>query len=183
MTQAEFTTPLLIPDEDAVYRQAFIGHLVKLPANKNIRYPSESHFKPDPDGLSVHWCRYIGLNGVYHILGLSYRKGTTQYKDYKAFRVFTLPVEYLRLLEGIQEVTHSPVFNGDPAKIGFPNNYAHTSVIYPDDEEIRMKLSDYCMFYYDNSYRPADFALLDTEINKLRERLDNTPYHRLTPNG
>ena len=179
MTPDEFQISLIINDDDSVYRQAHVSRLIKTESSKKRRHPSESHFKPDPDGLSVHWNKHITVSGVFHIIGLSYKIGKGEYKDFKCFEVFSIPVEYIRSLEGVQAVVHSPVFNGDPAPIGSPNNYAHTSLIYPDDEEIRLKLSDYCQFDYDNSYCPADFTILDEEINELRKRLNDTIYHKL----
>lgn len=179
MTEQSFLTSLQISGNDAVYRQAHASILSKMPSDKKKRFPNEAHFKPDSDGLSVNWSRYLSPEEVYHLIGLSFKLGTTDFKDYKAFKIFKLPVEIIRSIEGIEDVVHTPVLNGNPAPIGSPNNYAHASIIYQDDEEIRLKLSDYCQFLYDDSYIPIDIPLLEIEINELRGRLDDTRYHRL----
>jgi hypothetical protein len=183
MTQEQFLIPLYIPNEDSVFRQAHIQSLKPVPGNNEFRFPRESHFKPHPEGLSVHWNRYISIRGVYHIISLSYKKDTTEYKDPKNFKLFSLPVGFIRSIDGVLDVKHSPVFNGSPAPIGFPNNYAHTSLLYPDDEEIRVKLSDYCKDNHQASYCYINFTLIEPEITALRERLDNTEYHNLPIQG
>lgn len=176
MTEAEFLTPLSILSENGVYRQAHLNQMDKN-ASPNRKFPKPAHFSPDPDGLSVHWDRFIQPHGVYHVIGLSYRFGKTEYKNPRDFRLFHFPVGWLRQLEGLVDVVHSPVFHGNPAPVGSPNNYAHASLIYPDDEEIRLKLSNYCQSNFDGCYRPVDFELLDSELNELRARLDQTSYH------
>lgn len=178
-TPEQFLQPLYIPNEDLVYRQAHITRLSKFPNDKKKRFPDESHFKPDPDGLSVNWNGQCTVKGIYEVIGISFKHETSIYKNYREFRLFGLPVGFVRSVEGINDVVHSPVFNGNPAAIGSPNNYAHASILYPDDEEIRVKLSDFCRENYDQIYCTIDFDLLDPIINELRERLDNTPYHRL----
>jgi hypothetical protein len=183
MTKDEFLAPLPITNDDVVYRQAHMTHLKYLPGDKNSRFPKESHFKPDADGLSVNCCRLIPLNGVYHVIGLTYKFNTTHYKDPRQFQVFSLPVEFIRAIENVSDVVHSPVFHGDPAPIGSPNNYAHTSLLYPDDEEIRLKLSDYCQHNHNISFCPVDFSSIDIEVGALRIRLDDTEYHRLPKTG
>jgi hypothetical protein len=169
---------LPVPDEDALYRQA---HFSKLTGPAGGRFPKASHFVPDEDGLSVHWDRYIGTAGIYILIGLTYRPGKTVFKDPKDFTVFSLPVSFIRSLEGVAGVIHTPHYSGNPAPVGSPNNYAHTSLLYPKDEEIRIKLSDFC---HDTPgcLCHADIPPLETEIAALRERLDNTPYHRIQKN-
>ena len=183
MTKEQFLTPLYISSEDDVYRQAHLQSLKPIPGNTEFRFPRESHFKPHSDGLSVHWNRYISIHGVYHTIGLSFKKDTCEYKDAKSFKLFSLPVGFIRSIDGVLDIKHSPVFNGSPAPIGFPNNYAHTSLLYPDDEEIRVKLSDYCKDNQEVSNCYVNFTLIDQEIIALRERLDNTEYHRLPVQG
>ena len=180
MTVAEFKAPLPIANEDAVFRQAHTSQLGVMKEDKNKRFPKPSHFKPDPDGLSVHWDRFIDVEGVFTIIGLSYRTGTTEYKDPKMFCVFSFPVGFVRAVEGVEDVIHTPFFNGDPASVGCPNNYSHSSILYPDDEEIRLKLSDYCRSNYEGCICTANFEMLEKAIAELRERLDETPFHRLS---
>ncbi|MEJ7684665.1 MAG: hypothetical protein WKG06_43820 [Segetibacter sp.] len=179
MTEQEFKNPLSIPNDAFVYRQVNLAHLKHELGNRKKRFPKESHFKPDADGLSVHWNRFIDVKGIYHIIGISFKPETTEFKDYRTFRVFSFPINFLKEVDGINSIIHSPVFNGNPAPVGFPNNYAHSSILYPDDEEIRIKLSTYCNEKYAECFCPTDLNLLDIEINPLRERLNQTEYHLL----
>lgn len=176
MTEAEFKTPLPLSPEDGVYRQTHLSQMDKNGA-PNKKFPKASHFSPDPDGLSVHWDRHIQPQGVFHIIGLSYRVGKSEYKNPRDFRLFHFPVGWLRQLEGLVDVVHSPVFHGNPAPVGSPNNYAHASLIYPDDEEIRLKLSNYCQKNFENCHCQVDFDLLDIELSELRARQNMTSYH------
>src|SRR5687768_17115621 len=109
MTQAEFFTPIQIKDEDAVYRQVPSNHLINQPDDDHTRYPKPKHFKPDPDGLSTHCCRLITLDQVFHIISLTYKHGKTDYKDPKNYLVFKLPVEFIRSIDNMQDVIHTPV--------------------------------------------------------------------------
>ena len=179
MSPEEFLKPLDILADDAVYRQAHFSQLIYPPGNKHKRFPKASHFKPDEDGLSVNLCRLITVNGVYHIIGLTYRINKEEFKDPANFKLFTIQTSIITAIDGVVSIIHSPVFKGNPAPIGSPNNYAHTSLIYPDDEEIRLKLSDYCQQDFMHSYCTVDFEIIEKEVSALRERLDDTPYHRL----
>jgi hypothetical protein len=178
MTEEQFLIPISIAIKDSVYRHAHLNNLIPT-QDKKFRIPRPSHFKPDHDGLSVNLDRLITINGVYHIIGLSYKIGKPQYKDPKEFKLFRIPVQFIRSMEGIIDVIHTPIFRGNPAPIGFPNNYAHTSLLYPDDEEIRLKLSDYCWKNYDTCHCAVDFTFIELEVMKLREKLNSSIYHCL----
>ena len=178
-TQAQFLTSIPVYETDLVYRQIPLNHLVKSASDKKKRFPNEAHFAPHADGLSVHWNAYCTVESIFKLIGISHKYGSLDFKNPREYRLFSIPVIFLRSLDNVK-VEHSPVFNGNPAPIGTPNNYAHASVIYGIEEvEIRIKLRDYCSENYNISHSPIDFALLDPEIDELRSRLDNTPYHRL----
>lgn len=178
-TPEEFLTVLPIPDTDLVYRQGHLIKLIKIQGDKKKRFPDETNFVPDPDGLSLHWSAYSTPEYVFKHIGISYKFNSTTYKTYSEFRVFSIPVALFRSLDGVR-VEHTPVYNGNPAPLGVPNNYAHASALYSaEDVEIRLKLSDYCRENYDKSHCSIDFKLLDPIIEDLRERLDQTNYHRL----
>ncbi|MGN7722273.1 hypothetical protein [Chitinophaga sp. 22620] len=162
----------VITNECFVYRQAHIDKL------KNKRIPSESHFIPDSDGLSVYWNRHCTVNEIYILIGLSYRHKKTEYKNHEHFKVFKLNAGMLRSINGVQDVLHTPIINGNPAPLGQPNNYSHSSVIYENDEEIRMKICDFISENYDECYCDFEPSSLNDQIAALRERLDNTEYHR-----
>ena len=164
-----------IPGEDIVYRQV---HILAAPKKEGRRIPNEANFSPDGDGLSVHWNKYITIEGIYQILGLSYN-AKNNYINFTQFKVYGFPINFVRSVSGINDVIHSPVINGNPAPVGHPNNRAHASVMYPDDEEIRLKLADYVLNNYQQSYCDVDVSGLSSEIQQLRERLNNTPYHCL----
>lgn len=179
MTEEEFLKPLPITNEDHVYRQVHWSALQKSDSNKKKKFPNASHFTPDADGLSVNLAKLITLNGVYHIIGISFKPNTTEFKSYKDFKVFRFSFSFLRSIENIKSVLHSPVLNGNPAPVGNPNNYAHASVLYgEDDEDVRLKLSTYCDSNYEQALCTADFTSIDKEVAELRERLNDTPYHR-----
>lgn len=174
ITQKQFAEPLPIPPESFVLRQAN-----KTILDKEGRYPKAKHFIPDEDGLSVHWDNFITVEEVFHIIGLSYKFAKEEFKDPCQFHIFKFPVHFLLLIEGIAQVIHSPVFNGNPAPVGMPNNYAHSSICYGQDEEIRLKLSAYCNEEHEVAYcKVQDFELLEKEVEALRLRLNETKYHR-----
>lgn len=164
-----------IPYEGIVYRQIFVAGIPKI---NGKRVPNEAHFIPDPDGLSVHWSKYITIEQIYYIIALSFNK-KGDYINYTSFKIYQFPISFLRDLEGIIDIKHDPVINGNPAPIGHPNNRAHTLVIYPNDEEIRLNIADFVRDYYDNSYCDFDIRYLENEIKVLRERLNDTEYHKI----
>jgi hypothetical protein len=171
--------PLTIENEDSIYRQASVFHLAKTPQQKKRRYPNESHFVPDKDGLSVYWTKYIKLKDVFIIIGLSYVKDTEVYKDHTHFKIFKFPVSFVKAIEGILGVLHSPVYNGNPAPVGSPNIFSHSLVVYENDPEIRMKLSDYCRDNNDSSFCDFNVHSIDEEVKELRDRLNDTPFHKV----
>ena len=164
-----------IPSEDFVTRQALP---MERTGKRPRKFPKESHFKlrPGEDGLSVNWVKYLDTKSNFILLGLTHNRNG-DYLDYSGFKIFKYSVKFLRSLDGVADVEHKPIYNGNPAPVGKPNNRAHAIVIYPDDEEIRMNLSDYCRENFDHSFCEFDISSLDQEINNLRERLNDTPYH------
>jgi hypothetical protein len=165
-----------IPDEDHVYRHCHYTDVIK---EKRLRFPNEAHFKPYSDGLSVNWDKKISLKQVFILLGLTHKPNqNVDFKDYKQFQVFKFPIKLLRGIPGIESVEHDPVFLGNPSPKGKPNNPAHTLVKYPDDEEIRMTLSDYSRENSTETYCPFDVNSLNAEIEELRLRLPDVPYNK-----
>jgi hypothetical protein len=172
ITEAQFKIPLIIPDKAFVYRQVY-----KTQLDKVGRFPKAKHFMPDSDGLSTLWNEFATVKEVYHIIGISYKINKTVYKNPLEFSVFAFPIVFLKGIEGINEILHSPVFCGNPAPVGNPNNYAHASVCYGEDEQIRLNLSDYCSNKFDTAHCPIDFQTIESEVEALRLRLNNTKYH------
>jgi hypothetical protein len=167
--EAEF-----IPNEDHVIRQVHHRDLVKKP--KDRRFPNEAHFALHygEDGLSVNWSKYCDENHCFVLIGLSHKINTDgAYKipaDYKGFK---FNVGRLREVDGIDDVVHDPKFYGPPPQIGLPNNRAHTLVHYQDDEEIRLKLSDFVRDNYDEMLCNRNLEIIESEIMKLKSRIQD----------
>lgn len=179
-TEADFANPLEIADEDFVYRQVHRNDFDK----ESRRFPKANHFKLriGEEELSVNWDKLITVSEIYHLIGISHNaKGF--FKDIRQFEVFRFPVSFLRDLENIQKVQHTPRLTGNPAPEGQPNNIAHASVYYPDDEEVRVKLSNYCNEQYDDSFCKTDITLLEPVVEELRQRLYESKYYRCKPNS
>ena len=166
-----------IPDDSFLYRQAHILSNTHQVDNKRI--PNESHFSPDEDGLSVYWDKYANEQFIYCYIALSYKFKSDKFKDYRAYKIYKFPTEIFRKIQDVSDVLHSPVYYGNPAPVGFPNNKSHSLVIYPNDVEIRLKLTDYVKEFYSEAHCEYDVKLLDKEISNLRERLNDTPFHKV----
>lgn len=138
----------IIPDIDFVLRQVPVTQT----APSGRRVPNEAAFKlrPRENGLSVNWEKYLDVKGNYILLGLTFNNKNT-FNEYTSFKIFRLEVGYIRSISGVTDVLHDPVFRGEPTLVGQPNNRAHSLIICDDDEEIRMKLSDYCRENFDIS--------------------------------
>lgn len=106
------------------------------------RFPNEANFHCDETGLSLHWERYADVKWIYLFLSLC-KNAKGNYRDYRSFQIFRLPAGVIRSTEGVESVVHSPLYWGNPAPDGTPNNRAHASAFYPDDVEIRLKLRDW----------------------------------------
>jgi hypothetical protein len=158
----------LIPDESNVLRQVHFSHLTS--STKKKRFPNETHFTPGGDGLSVNWDRYCDTLLAYIIIGLTH-KSNRQYKNPVDFKVFKMHVQILRKIDGIEDVIHDPKFYGNPSVIGNPNNRSHSLIKYPNDEELRLKLSDLIRDNYDESICKCDASLIEKEVGELRERI------------
>lgn len=179
ITESQFVVSLPIPNEDEVYRQVPLTEL----DNEEGRFPKPNHFTIKYDRgekeLSVNWSMHTSIEHAYCVIGLTNDfKG--EYKDPKRYKLFSLPVAFLRNIKGIQKVMHSPVFNGNPAKIGRPNNFAHASIYFPkeEQEEIRRKLSTYCNQNYNDSFKQVDYNIVCPIIEQLKERKQKTKFHQ-----
>jgi len=114
-------------------------------------------------------------------LGLTYNKDQSAYLQPAAFKLFQYPVAVLRQMTGIQKIEHDPRCNGQPAPIGAPNNPAHASVYLdePNDEEVRLKISEWVNEHYDASAISWDIEVLESELQALRDRGNATCYHQV----
>lgn len=162
-----------IPDHAYLFRQATSKQRV---TEGNRRFPNEAFFtlREGEDGLSCNWDKYSSIKDSFILIGLRFNS-RQQYLDYKSFKIFKLSVGFLKSIEGIT-VIHKPEFNGNPAPIGRPNNKSHSEICYLDDVEIRTKLSDYSR--ENDCYCDFDINSLEKEILALREKLNDTAYHK-----
>jgi len=158
-----------ILETENVFRQI---HFSVFPKGEKKRFPKESHFTSEPDGLSVNWEKHCGLNESFIIIGLSYKPNTTVYKNPADYKAFKFNVAVLKKIEGINDVIHDPMYYGNPAPLGKPNNRGHALVKYPNDEEIRVNLCDLVGNNYDKINCKPDIKLIEQEIIKLRDRLE-----------
>lgn len=144
------------------------------------RIPAPSHFalRAGETGLSVNWHQRVDTATHYSLIGLQHNQNGT-FLDPHSFRLFVLPIDMLRQLDGIAEVRHDPICHGDPAPVGHPNNPGHAEVIYVDQEnnlDTRLILSEYCR-KYPETYKPFPGPDLDRQIQTLRVRNNDTPFH------
>lgn len=166
-----------VDDNSFVYRQ--------IPAFKRIgkrprQYPGEGHFelRADEDSLSFNWEKHIELNQNFKLIGLSYNK-EGKYLDYTGYKVFKYSVNHLKQLSKFEAINHSPKFEGAPSAVGSPNNKAHVSLHCGTfDNGTRVSLSDYCIDNFDDSHCAFDVKTLVGEIEDLRIRANDTPYHK-----
>jgi len=169
--------PEVINEEDFVYRQVPVQQRI---SNRGKKYPSESHFilRESEDSLSFNWAKYIDVQKNFQLIGISYFRD--KFLDYTAFKIFRFPVNFLKSLSKFKRVEYSPVFNGLPSPIGQPNIKSHTS-LHCDafDDAIRAELSDFCLDNYEQSYCEFDVKLVRAEIEELRARGNDTPFHML----
>ena len=167
----------IIPNKDFVLRRVLPFERT---GPKKRRFPNESHFelRPNEKGLSVNWEKYLSLSQNYIIIGLTYKMGTKKFQDHTAFKIFKFPVSFLRSIVEIQDVIHSPIYNGNPAPVGNPNNIAHSEVLYENDVEIYVKLSSYCDENFNEACCNFEVNSVNEKIEELRLLLNDTPYHK-----
>lgn len=164
-----------IQDNNSIYRQVPV---IETEKREGRRFPIESHFMPNPD-LSVYLAELIEVKDVFLTIGLSFKTNTTEYKKPDTFLLYQIPVEFIQSLEGVSDIKHSPVYNGNPASVGHPNIPSHASVYYsPEDNDVRVNLSDYCRTEQDARVN-FKISSINDELEELRQRLNNTRFHRI----
>ena len=169
-----------IPNENFVYRQSIPRDWIREEGTKR-RWPNEASFvlKENELGLSVNWDKYISIKDNFLIIGLT-QNTPGRFINPTAFKIFKFPVAFLRSIEEIKDVIHNPSYHGNPSPIGQPNNRAHSLVEYSDDDGfVRMNLSDYCNSNYIDCYCEFDVNSINEELEELRNRLNETPFHSL----
>lgn len=158
-----------IPHEEDVFR-----HIHKDTFKKpDYKFPSEGHFDiPDGHrGLSVNWERYCNEQENWILIGITYRHGSEEYKNYQAFRVFRFNAGWLRRLEKAINVIHDPKQH-EELLVGTPDNRSHSLILYnPVDAEVRRKLRNYVGTEYENVECRPNIILIEPEIQSLQKRL------------
>ncbi|MEX2411971.1 MAG: hypothetical protein WD607_11515 [Candidatus Paceibacterota bacterium] len=131
-----------IPDDSSLFRHVHKTNMDK----RNRRIPSESNFsiKKGDEGLSVDWDKYTTPGKIFARISNTYKFGKTEFKDHKDFYIYKLDTRFVRNIPDVRKISHDPLFNGDPASIGNPNNRAHSLVLFDlhNDPEVRTKLRD-----------------------------------------
>lgn len=116
-----------LPNEDDVYRLVQVSVRDK----KNNSVPAIRCFAPhsnDNGMLSVDWDNYTTPEESLARFGGTHKHGTTNFKDHRQWEIYSMNVEFLKLLDSIiDDVTHDPIENTPPT-IGMPNNPAHSLV-------------------------------------------------------
>lgn len=166
-------------DDCLLFRSCHYSQREKV--SKKRRHPSEACFslRNNEEALSFNWSKYAEANRGFIVLGLRYGVNG-EFLHYKDYTFFKLPYIFLKELEGIAKIVHSPDFNGNPSNVGIPNNKSHSLLFYEDDDlQTRMNLTDYCNNNYDDCKCEVEFQIIDSEIENLRERLNDTEYHKL----
>lgn len=166
----------IIPDKDYVFRQTVPRERT---GTKKRKFPNESHFqlREGERGLSVNWKRYITLEENFLLISITYNK-KNNFLDHSIFKIFQYPVALFRSINQIIDVIHTPEENGDPAPVGKPNNPSHSEVLYENDIEIFVKLSDYCDKNFEKAFCEFDVNSINEKAKELKTKLNNTKYHR-----
>lgn len=166
----------IIPDKDYVFRQSVPRERT---GTKKRKFPNESHFqlKDGERGLSVNWKRFITLEENFLLISITYSRKNI-FLDHRIFKIFQYPVALFRNIKQIEDVIHSPEENGDPSPVGKPNNPSHSEVLYKNDIEIFVKLSDYCAENFEEAYCEFDVNSINEKAKELRANLNKTKYHR-----
>ena len=174
ISKSQFDIPLDILDKNHVIRNVHENELDKI--DKKVPKASHFSFRNDEKDLSVNCEAIFSADKICKLIGLTHKKNG-EFKNIHDFKLFRFPVGFLRNLEGVNKVLHTPIFNGDPSPVGSPNNFSHSSIYLENDEEIRLKISDYCRKNLTESLCVIDYEHLSKEIIKLRELENKTEFH------
>lgn len=166
-----------IQDNQLLYRQIPV---MLRKGNRPRMYPGEGCFelRENEDSLSFNLKDKIEPSQNYILIGLS-SNGKGGLNDYTAYKIFQFSVSFLFSLPKFEAILHTPVYGGNPSPVGSPNNPAHVSLLCGNfDEGTRVLMSDYCLDEFDNSEIEFKVATLRNEIEELRNRANDTEYHK-----
>jgi hypothetical protein len=166
----------LIPDSDTIYRR--IHFTVR---QRKRREPTESAFglRPDEKYLSFNWGKYINVPETFISIGLNHnvKKNWVNIRD---FTLLHFNVGFIKTMPDVASVLHKPSYYGNPSPVGLPNNRSHAGVYFDDDDDSKFR-STIAKWAQDNlSGCDCEFehSNIDDELNELRERGNETKYHK-----
>jgi hypothetical protein len=160
-----------LPDNDNVFRIVEKSHRDK----KNKSIPSVSCFslsqndKDDGYKLSVNWAALISPEHTLAIVGLSYKSGKEEFKNYRNKEIYSLNVQAVKNIENIIDVVYDPIVFPEKVK-GFPSNRSHSSILInpvdfeKNEPEIILKLRDYAA----ENYVMVDEKIVDSIIEEYQ---------------
>ncbi|WP_099369610.1 hypothetical protein [Sphingobacterium sp. 1.A.5] len=167
-----------IDDEDNLLRLVPIAKTCKIALDSvKRRIPNEASFalRPGEEGLSMNWSKYCCEKKSLHIKGITYSTSGTGFIEISQNLIFKFPVYFLK---DYGDVKHTPIGKSNPSPIGEPNNKSHSELFPHNELKMRVNLSDYCRKEYHYSFCKVDMKLIQEEVNELRNRLNDTPYHK-----
>lgn len=134
-----------IPDKSLLYR-----HIHKTRMDKHDKsIPSESNFtiRKEHEGLSVDWDKYTTPEKILARISNTHKFEKSEFKDHNDYYIYKLDTGYVRKIPDVREISHDPLFNGNPAPTGNPNNRAHSLIKYKihNDPEVRLKIRDHAV--------------------------------------
>lgn len=166
-----------IEGESFLYRQIPVHARV---TSRGKKFPGEGHFelRDGEESLSFNWNKHIDVPKNYILLGLTFNINDL-YLEYTGYKIFKYPVSFLKALPKFISLDHTPNYYGSPSPNGKPNNRAHSSLdcgIF--DDGTRVALSDYCIENIEESECNFKIKAIKGEIEELRARANDTPYHK-----
>jgi len=165
-----------IDDTSLLYRTITIMATTK--GSDKRRFPNEGAFalRPHETGLSLNWSKYCCENKSLIVKGLTKSlRDPFNFIDVSPNIVFNFPSNFLK---SYGELKHTPIYLGNPSPVGLPNNISHSELTPYEELKMRMDLADYCNQNHASSFCKTNMSDLKLEIENLRQRLNDTPYHR-----
>ena len=164
-----------ISNQDYIFRQALVS---KTNGKREYRSPKEACFdlRPGEDYLSFNIDRFITSRQNYLLLGIT-KNTKGDFLEIDTFRVFKIPISFVKSLKEFKSVEHSPNYYGAPSPIGKPNNKSHTSLCSNYDVGFRTEMAEYCQKNITECYYNHDLLEIRGEIDQLRIRGNETPFH------
>lgn len=169
----------IITKNGFLYRRVFRTQRL----HKKSRLPNESAFSlrkdKDEHYLSFNWANYIDSEKSYLHLGISHNGTETAFLNMREFSIVKLSIDQLLNFPGVNKIQHEIIFNGNPSKVGKPNNRSHCGVYLKEDDDVDFKLiaAQYCQDNEANCLRIPNYDDLEIKLANLKEKGNTTPFH------